>query len=177
MRFPVVTEIFIFKVEFKDIVEEIQKGASAILKWAADRGSRYYSNCKINGRLLINFACRSVVFGGHSAGAHLAAMLMHENEWCEKEPNFHLVTGFVHISGVFDLVPLVHTSMNDPLKLGTETAQHFSPQYLFSTLPMDKLNKIKQIVVVGQHDAPEFRRQSRDYAQVNNFSQSLIISF
>lgn len=167
----VITSLFVvlwvyqpfFVVEFKEIVEEVQRGASAILKWAANRGSK------------------AVVFGGHSAGAHLAAMLMHDNEYCEREENFNLVKGFVHISGVFDLVPLVHTSMNDPLKLGRETAQHFSPQYLFTTLVTEKIKKIKQVVVVGEHDPPEFRRQSADYAHVsqtvNQCSLTLISCF
>ena len=32
---------------------------------------------------------------------------------------------------------------------------------------MEKVFHIKQLLVVGEHDPPEFRRQTREYAQVN----------
>jgi len=50
--------------------------------------------------------------GGHSAGAHLAASMIHP------EVNENIgVKGFILISGVFDLNPLLETSINKPLKL------------------------------------------------------------
>jgi len=50
--------------------------------------------------------------GGHSAGAHLAASMIHP------EVNENIgVKGFILISGIFDLNPLLETSINKPLKL------------------------------------------------------------
>lgn len=60
---------------------------------------------------------RSVVIAGHSAGSHLTAMLLHDVNWQKDEPHLNLLHGMVHISGVFDLTPLVETSINEPLHL------------------------------------------------------------
>jgi len=50
--------------------------------------------------------------GGHSAGAHLASSMIHT------EINENIgVKGFILISGVFDLNPLLETSINKALKL------------------------------------------------------------
>ena len=60
------------------------------------------------------------MIGGHSAGSHLCSMLFHShNNWIENEPNLRLVHALVHISGVFDLAPLVGTYVNDPLMLNS----------------------------------------------------------
>ncbi len=59
------------------------------------------------------------MIAGHSAGSHLASMLLHDPQWQKNEPVAHLdlLHGMVHISGVFDVIPLVATSMNLPLNL------------------------------------------------------------
>lgn len=61
---------------------------------------------------------RSVWFCGHSAGAQLVAMLLF-SKWLNQLDNsvFQLLKGFVLISGVYDLTPLVGTYINDALKL------------------------------------------------------------
>lgn len=58
------------------------------------------------------FSIRNIWLGGHSAGAHLAASMIHP------EVNEKIgVKGFILISGVFDLRPLLDTSINKPLNL------------------------------------------------------------
>lgn len=57
------------------------------------------------------------MIAGHSAGSHLASMLLHDTQWQKCEPHLDLLHGMVHISGVFDVTPLVDTSMNLPLNL------------------------------------------------------------
>lgn len=132
---------------------------STILKWAAERGSR------------------RVVVGGHSAGSHLAAMLLH-SDWSKKEPNFNLLHGLVHISGVFDLTPLVETYVNEPLKLDKAQSKLFSPlhqlDYLRRTV---SAKRIKQLVVVGEYDSNEFKRQTRAYSQVGSFQRQKFTRF
>lgn len=61
---------------------------------------------------------RSVWFCGHSAGAHLVAMLLFSG-WLDQldESMCCRLKGFVLISGVYDLTPLVSTYINDALKL------------------------------------------------------------
>ena len=57
--------------------------------------------------------------GGHSSGAHLAAMLLYD-DWAGNETHFNLIKALVLISGVFDLRPIVRiSSTNGPLKLDT----------------------------------------------------------
>jgi len=64
---------------------------------------------------------RSVWFCGHSAGAHLVAMLLFSG-WLHQmdESVCNIAKGFVLISGVYDLTPLVTTYINDALKLSRQ---------------------------------------------------------
>lgn len=64
---------------------------------------------------------RSVWFCGHSAGAHLVAMLLFSG-WLDQLDDSvrHLAKGFVLISGIYDLTPLVSTYINDALKLSRQ---------------------------------------------------------
>lgn len=60
----------------------------------------------------------------------------------------------------------MHTSVNAPLLLTLEDAQRNSPQRLLEaglSQPVDPSCHI--LVVVGQHDSPEFHRQSREFYQ------------
>jgi arylformamidase len=59
------------------------------------------------------------------------------------------------ISGVFDLTPLVHVSMNQELRLDEAEARRVSP--LFWPLPSGRVLD----AVVGGAESDEFRRQSR----------------
>ncbi|XP_058435954.1 kynurenine formamidase isoform X7 [Marmota monax] len=74
--------------------------------------------------------------------------------------------GFFLVSGVYDLQPLVFTSQNAPLLMTLEDAQRNSPQRhleVARTQPVDPACPV--LVAVGQHDSPEFHRQSREFQQ------------
>ncbi|XP_058435955.1 kynurenine formamidase isoform X8 [Marmota monax] len=76
------------------------------------------------------------------------------------------VEGFFLVSGVYDLQPLVFTSQNAPLLMTLEDAQRNSPQRhleVARTQPVDPACPV--LVAVGQHDSPEFHRQSREFQQ------------
>ncbi|XP_055096723.1 kynurenine formamidase isoform X3 [Symphalangus syndactylus] len=99
---------------------------------------------------------------GHSAGAHLAAMMLLAN-WTKHgvTPN---LKGFFLVSGVFDLEPIVYTSQNVALQLTLEDAQRNSPQLkVAQAQPVDPTCRV--LVVVGQFDSPEFHRQSWEFYQ------------
>ncbi|XP_035966388.1 kynurenine formamidase isoform X8 [Halichoerus grypus] len=108
---------------------------------------------------------------GHSAGAHLASMMFLTN-WTKHgvTPNlkgFHGTAGFFLVSGIYDLEPIVYTNTNAPLHMTLEDAQRNSPQLLLEaavTRPSDPACHV--LVTVGQHDSPEFHRQSREFYQV-----------
>ena len=98
---------------------------------------------------------RPMLAAGHSAGGHLAAMLMATNWGLRGLPS--IISAGLPISGLFDLAPLVPTSINAALRLDTETARQLSP--LFMTPPGRPLH-----AVVGGEEGCEYTRQSRELA-------------
>ena len=102
-----------------------------------------------------------VVLAGHSAGAHLAAMatLVHD------QPSAPVadIRRVVLLSGVFDLRPIVHTTVNDPLHLTTLRAEALSP-VLHPASADDQSPDV--IVAWGDNDTSAFARQSRTYAHI-----------
>lgn len=101
---------------------------------------------------------------GHSAGAQLAAMMLLVN-WSERGVTPNLKACFL-LSGVYDLEPIVHTSVNAPLHLTPEAALRNSPQWhLEAASAKPRGPACPVLVIVGQHDSPEFHRQSREFYQ------------
>ncbi|MGZ9100821.1 MAG: alpha/beta hydrolase [Brevundimonas sp.] len=92
---------------------------------------------------------RPVVFG-HSAGGHMAACMLSEGR----------ASAAVAISGVFDLGPLIHTSLNTALDLDDREAAALSP--VFWPIPNGSTPGGTVLdCVVGADESPEFLRQSR----------------
>lgn len=94
---------------------------------------------------------RPLVASGHSAGGHLSACLMA----CPKPRQGRIVRAAMPISGLFDLEPLVPTSINKALGLTPEEASRLSP-IRWPAPPEGHL-----IAVVGGAESNEFLRQSR----------------
>lgn len=97
---------------------------------------------------------------GHSAGGHLVAMLLatHWQDLGSDLPRCPIQSALA-ISGVFDLEPLVHTSMNVDLRLTLETAKALSPYY------MRPVCRAPLALAWGGNESDEFKRQSRDFAE------------
>jgi arylformamidase len=87
--------------------------------------------------------------GGHSAGGHLAAMML----------GHRAVAGVLAISGLFDLEPIRLCYLNEKLGLSEAAARRNSP----------RLHIPKQApaltIGVGAAELPELVRQSADYAR------------
>jgi arylformamidase len=94
---------------------------------------------------------RRVVVCGHSAGGHLAAAMV-ATHWERRD----LVPAGLAISGLFDLEPLVHTSINGALGLDAPTARALSPV----RWPAPARRAFD--CWVGAEESDEYHRQSRD---------------
>lgn len=99
---------------------------------------------------------RRLVVSGHSAGGHLAACML-ATDWRAFDASLpsDLVTAAYAISGLFDLRPLVPTSVNNALKLDDASAKAVSP--LFWKPPSHGTLD----AVVGGNESAEYHRQSR----------------
>jgi arylformamidase len=91
---------------------------------------------------------REVVLAGHSAGAHLTAMVA-----LAAVPPL-AVDRVVLLSGVFDLRPLVHTTVNEPLQLDEVSAAALSPALLPTVSPT------RTLVAWGDNETDAFKAQS-----------------
>jgi arylformamidase len=90
-----------------------------------------------------------VVVGGWSAGGHLAALMAERLD----------IDAAIAVSGIFDLEPLRHCSMNATLGLTGHEADALSPLHRIAptTKPM--------ALIYGLAELSELQRQSCDYAE------------
>jgi arylformamidase len=97
-----------------------------------------------------------LIVSGHSAGGHLAVCLL-ATDWKAYDASLppHLVSAAYTISGLFELEPLVPTSINKALGLNHATARAASP--LFWKPPSHG----SLDAVVGELESAEYHRQSR----------------
>ena len=98
-----------------------------------------------------------IVVGGHSAGGHLAAMML-ACRWSDLASDLpaDVVRTAVSLSGVFDLEPLRHAPFLAPdLRLDAALARRLSPAC------MPAPDRPRQLIaLVGQNETPEFHRQN-----------------
>jgi arylformamidase len=123
-------------VSIARIVDECREGVA----WLRREGPRY------------GVPADRLVVAGHSAGGHLAAMLV-ATDWNARGSTSGLV-GAVAISGVFDLEPLVQVSFNADLKLDKARARAVSPIHL------QPRNPVPMLVAAGADETSEFIRQA-----------------
>ncbi len=96
-----------------------------------------------------------IQISGHSAGAHLCAMLM-ATLWPKFEGSLpdEIIHSAIMISGVYELEPLRHIETGLALRLTPELAIRLSPLFLRSA------GKGRALVCTGGLESAEFRRQS-----------------
>jgi arylformamidase len=119
------------------IVEECREAVA----WLARQGAEH------------GLPAEQLVVAGHSAGGHLAAMLL-STDWARCGVPADMVVAGAAISGVFDLQPLVQVSFNADLRLDAATARAVSPIHLAPASPVPLL------LAVGADETSEFLRQS-----------------
>jgi len=96
---------------------------------------------------------RRIVVAGSSAGAHLAAMTASGPSSAS-----HRIIGAVLVSGIFELEPLIGTSIDDALGLDADMASRNSPMALnVAEFPT-------ALLAYGEHETGEFKAQTEQFA-------------
>ena len=95
-----------------------------------------------------------IVVGGHSAGGHLAAMML-TIDWMASDLARDPIVGAVSLSGVHDLDAMLHFSANADLKLDQGEAARLSP------VRLTPRSRKPLVLAVGADETPEFIRQTR----------------
>ncbi len=93
-----------------------------------------------------------IVLAGHSAGAHLAAMVA-------ADPGGTDVAGLALVSGIYELEPLIGTAVNNRLGLDPDTARRNSP------LLIDVTGSPSTLVAHGSDETSEFKAQSNAFGR------------
>lgn len=96
---------------------------------------------------------------GHSAGGHLTAAML-STDWAARGLPTDTLKSGAPISGVFDLRPLLKTSINDDVRMDTACAERNSPALHLPALGAPML------AAVGLGETDAFVAQSRDYANL-----------
>ena len=123
-------------------IAEIIDECRAALRWLHDAAGKYRID-------------RNLIFvTGSSAGAHLAAM----TALPDRQSGQVLPAGLVLVSGIFELEPLIGTSINSHLKLDKKAADECSP------MSRDVDAFPPTLLAWGEIEPDEFRRQSRAFA-------------
>jgi arylformamidase len=122
------------KVTVETIVAQTQRATS----WTYDNAA-------------LPFDRRRLIVGGHSAGGHLTAMAL------AAEPKLPIAAG-IAISGIFDLVPLMKTNVNEQIALDEDRARALSPAH------HPRPDRVPSLICVGGAETDGFIAQSRDYA-------------
>lgn len=123
-------------------VEEITQECRMALIWLSNNAAE------------LGFDRDRIFVSGSSAGGHLAVE-MAVTDWQALGFEAPLIKGVVALSGVFDLRPLVHTYINDPLGMDEHAAAMASPAFHLKTAcPL--------LAAWGENEPSEFGRQSRD---------------
>jgi arylformamidase len=97
-----------------------------------------------------------IIIAGHSAGAHLAAM-MAAADWSKWDPALpaKVVRGIVCISGLYDLEPLAQAPfLKDDIRLDSAGARKLSP------ISYQPRFDMPMVTAVGADESSEFHRQN-----------------
>jgi arylformamidase len=122
------------------IVEEVRRAIAWLYRNADDWG----------------FDREKIFVSGHSAGAHLAMMLL-AADWAEFDVPHDVIKGACAVSGIFDLEPVRLTYVNDAVGMSADEARCNSPVLKEMDI------RCPVIFAYGDNETNEFKRQSDEY--------------
>jgi len=99
-----------------------------------------------------------IFVSGHSAGAHLAMMLL-LTDWSAFGLPADVIKGVCAVSGVFDLEPVSLTYVNDVVGMDEAEAHELSP------VLHEPHHPCPVIFAYGEHETAEFKRQTDEYCE------------
>ncbi|MFT5766592.1 MAG: arylformamidase [Halioglobus sp.] len=97
-----------------------------------------------------------ILISGHSAGGHLAGVVL-TTDWSQFDLPANVVKQGLLVSGMYDLHPVSLSSRNEYVTFTQEIITSLSP-----ARHLDQLNA-KVVIAFGTKESPEFQRQSRDF--------------
>lgn len=98
-----------------------------------------------------------IVVSGHSAGGHLAGVVL-STDWTEYGLPGDAVKKGLCVSGMYDLYPVSLSSRNEYVSFTSQSVEALSP-----IRHLDLINS-EVVVAVGTEESPEFQRQAREFA-------------
>jgi arylformamidase len=129
------------EVSLEQVVNSVISAVKFVRKFAAERGAN------INDYTL----------AGHSAGAHLATMVLTHN-WAGAGFSTHPVRAAVLISGIYELEPVLQISVNrEKIHLTANRIPTLSPMRFPPT-------DVDLFLTVGGDESPMWMKQSADFA-------------
>ncbi|MDP6707140.1 MAG: alpha/beta hydrolase [Alphaproteobacteria bacterium] len=99
-----------------------------------------------------------IFVAGHSAGAHMAAMLMN-HDWEADGLPADLIKGAACISGIYEPAAVMRISVNEDVRLDAETAARND------CVSQPPRRPVPVLVAVGGDEPEGWRQQSIDYAE------------
>jgi arylformamidase len=130
------------EVTLDELVQAVTPSVAAVATHARQRGG----------------ADLPLVVAGHSAGAHLASVLGLSHGTLPRNAPAK-VDGVWAISGIYDLAPLVDTTLNQKLRLDPDAAQRLSPLLMPGEAP------VPAVWLVGGAETPAFLAQNHHMHQ------------
>ena len=94
-----------------------------------------------------------IYIAGHSAGAHLATMIITDEE---KQNKQDCIKGICAISGLYNLIPIQLSNINDAIQMDKETAIRNSPVF------MNPTESCPLLLTVGGEETNEFNDQGSE---------------
>ena len=111
----------------------------------------------------------NIVVAGHSAGGHLAALHL-ATDWTAHGLPENPVAGVIAISGIYDVAPLMHTTMNADIRITEQSAA------ALNLMKSEIKSRAPIVFAVGGDEPSEFHRQAADLAKSWESLQPKILS-